>query len=191
MRSELVGQEDSRRAVCAADDADGSGLRAGEAEADRAEEGDEHTQLRSRTEQQALRICDQGAEVGHGADAHEDQGRIQTGLDADVENIQQTCIRQNVAVAVIVGAGGVKECTPEFGVVHGVGRVQLRVDRIQTGEVADVRKQAAERDADEQQRLEALDDAEVQQHAGNDDHDKVLPAAVCEEARKAGFRCQL
>ena len=96
-----------------------------------------------------------------------------------------------MAVAVIVGAGGVKERAPELGVVHGVGRVQLGVDRVQAGEVADVRKQAAERDADEQQRLEALDDAEVQQNAGNDDHDKVLPAAVCEEACEAGFRRQL
>ena len=191
MRGELVGQEDGRRAVRAADDADGSGLRAGEAEADGAEEGDEHAQLSRSAEQQALRICDQGAEVGHGADAHEDEGRVQTGLDADVEDIQQACIRQNVAVAVIVGAGGVKERAPELGVVHGVGRVQLGVDRVQAGEVADVRKQAAERDADEQQRLEAFDDAEVQQDAGDDDHDKVLPAAVCEEARKAGFRRQL
>ena len=75
--------------------------------------------------------------------------------------------------------------------VHGVGRVQLGVDRVQAGEVADVGQQAAERDADEQQRLEALDDAEVQQHAGDHDHDEILPAAVCEEARKAGFRRQL
>ena len=52
----------------------------------------------------------------------------------------------------IVGAGGVKECTPEFGVVHGVGRVQIGGDRVQAGEVADIGQQAAERDADEQQR---------------------------------------
>ena len=191
MRSELVGQEDGRRAVCAADDADGSGLRAGEAEADRAEEGDKHAQLGCCAEEQALRVCDQGTKVSHRADAHEDEGRIQTGLDADVEDVQQTGVRQNVAVAVVVGAGGVQEGAPELGMIHGVGRVQLGVDRVQAGEVADIGQQAAERDADEQQRLEALDNAEVQQHAGDHDHDEILPAAVCEEARKAGFRRQL
>ena len=142
-------------------------------------------------EEQALRVCDQGTKVSHRADAHEDEGRIQTGLDADVEDVQQTGVRQDVAVAVIVRAGGVQEGAPELGVVHGVGRVQIGVDRVQAGEVADVCKQAAERDADEQQRLEALDNAEVQQHAGDHDHDEILPAAVCEEARKAGFRRQL
>ena len=191
LRGKLVGQEDGRRAVCAADDADGSSFLAGEAEADGAEEGDEHAQLRCSAEQQALRVRDQGAEVSHGADAHEDQGRVQTSLDADVEDIQQTGILHDMAVAVEEFAVLIKEISPEFRVVQGVGRIQRGVNRVQTGEVADVREQAAERDADEQQRLEALDDAEVQQHAGNDDHDKVLPAAVCEEARKAGFRRQL
>ena len=36
-----------------------------------------------------------------------------------------------------------------------------------------------------------LANVEVQQHAGDHDHDEILPAAVCEEARKAGFRRQL
>ena len=98
---ELVRQEDGRRAVRAADDADGRGLRAGEAEADGAKERDENAELRSSAEKQALRVRDQGTEVCHCADAHEDQRRIQAGLDADVEDVKQTGIRQNVAVAVI------------------------------------------------------------------------------------------
>ena len=154
--------------------------------------GDEEAfKYRLSAEEQALRVCDQGTKVSHRADAHEDEGRIQTSLDADVEDVQQTSVRQNVAVAVVVGAGGVQEGAPELGMIHGVGRVQLGVDRVQAGEVADIGQQAAERDADEQQRLEALDNAEVQQHAGDHDHDEILPAAVCEEARKAGFRRQL
>ena len=90
MRSELVGQEDGRRAVCAADDADGRSLRTGEAEADGAKEGDENAELGSSAQKQALRVSDQRTKVGHCADTHEDQRRVQTCLDADVEDVQQT-----------------------------------------------------------------------------------------------------
>ena len=33
-----------------------------------------------------------GAEVRHGADAHEDQRRVHAGLDADVEDVQQAAV---------------------------------------------------------------------------------------------------
>ena len=61
----------------------------------------------------------------------------------------------------------------------------------QAGEIADVGQQAAERDADEQQRLEALDNAQIEQNAGNDDHDEVSPTTVHDQACKAGFHRQL
>ena len=48
LRGELGGQVDGRGAVRAADDADGGGLRAGEAQEVRAEEGEEHAELGSR-----------------------------------------------------------------------------------------------------------------------------------------------
>ena len=188
---ELVGQEDCRRTVCAADDADGRSLRTGEAEADRAEEGDENAELGSSAQKQALRVSDQRTKVGHCTDAHENQRRIQTSLDADVEDVQQTCVRQDVTVAVIVLAALIEEVRPQLGVIQRVGGVQIGVDRVKTREIADVCKQAAERNADQQQRLEALDNAEVQQHARHDDHHEVLPAAGSEETGKAGFCCQL
>ena len=77
-----------KMAVGAADDADGRGLRAGEAEADGAEERDENAELRSSAEKQALRVRDQGAEVCHRADAHEDERGIEACLDADVEDVK-------------------------------------------------------------------------------------------------------
>ena len=86
-RRQLGRQEDGRRAVGAADNADGSRLRAGEAQDDRPEERQIDAQLCRRAQQQALGIGQQGAEVCHGAHTQEDQRRIQTGLDADVQKI--------------------------------------------------------------------------------------------------------
>jgi hypothetical protein len=43
-------------------------------------EGTEDAELRGRAEQQALGVGDQRAEVGHGADAHEDQRGIHAAL---------------------------------------------------------------------------------------------------------------
>lgn len=73
---ELGRQEDGRRAVRAADDGDGCRLLGGEqAGGDGADEGNEDPELGGRAEQEGLRIGDERPEVGHGPDAHEDQGR--------------------------------------------------------------------------------------------------------------------
>ena len=40
-------------------------------------------------QQQALGVGDQGAEVGHGAHAHEDQAGIDAQLDAQIQHIHQ------------------------------------------------------------------------------------------------------
>ena len=93
----------------AADDADGRGLRVGEAEADGAEERDENAELGSSAEQQALRVRDQRAKVRHRADAHEDERGIQASLDADVEDVKQTAVRQDMTIAVIELAVMVEE----------------------------------------------------------------------------------
>ena len=151
-----------------------------------AEEGDEHAELRRRAEEQALRIGDQRAKVGHRADAHEDDGRIDTGLDADVEHVKQSCIRAGCARSCDSRSlSWIEEGVPKLRVIQCIGGVQIRVDGIEAGEVADVGQQAAERDADEQQRLKALDDAKVQQHAGNDDHYEVSASRPL-RSRKSG-----
>ena len=74
--------ENGREAVCAADDADGAGFRAGEAHETAAHEGDEDAQLCGRAQQQGLGVGDEGTEVRHSAHAHEDQAGIDTQLDA-------------------------------------------------------------------------------------------------------------
>ena len=79
-----------------------------------------------------------------------------------------------MAVAVIELAVLVEERAPKLRMIQSVGGVQVSVDSIQTREIADVRQQAAERNADQQQRLEALDDAKVQKHEGKKIHDEVL-----------------
>ena len=89
-RCELGGDEDGRRAVCTADDADGAGLCRGEAEQDSADIGNEDTELCGSAEQQALRVCNQRTEVCHAADADEDETRINTELNAEIEDVEQT-----------------------------------------------------------------------------------------------------
>ena len=120
MRSKLRCEEYSGRAVRAADDADGGGLRAGKAEQDSEEEGDEHAHLSRSTKKKALGVCQQRAEVGHRADAEEYERGIDAGLDADIEEVQQTGVCHDMAVAVVIGACLVEKCRPQFGVVKGV-----------------------------------------------------------------------
>ena len=55
----------------------------------------------------------------------------------------------------------------------------------------DVGEQHAESDAHQQQGLELLADAQVEQHAGQGNHDQVFPAARREEPGKAGLGGQL
>ena len=166
--SQLRGQEDGGGAVSAADDADGGSLGAGKAHAHSAKEGHEHAQLGSSAQQQALGVRQQRTEVGHGANAHENQAGVQAGLHADVEDIQQAALPHDLAVAVENGAFRIHEGIPQLLVVQAAH-----------GQVA---QQAAEGDTGQQQRLELLDNGQVQQHAGDDQHHQVLPAVVGKEA---------
>ena len=79
----------------------------------------------------------------------------------------------------IGGVRRIEEGVPEIRMIQGVRLGQIH-------EVAHVDQQAAEGDADQQQGLKLLDDAEIEQHAGDHDHDRVLPAAVLEQTGKAG-----
>ena len=47
-------------------------------------------------QQQALGVGDQGCKVGHGADAEEDQRRVDAQLNAHVEHIGQTAVVQDL-----------------------------------------------------------------------------------------------
>src|SRR5699024_4949690 len=105
------GQEDGRGAVGAADDADGSGVVAGEAQDHGADVGDEDAQLGGRAQEQAFGVGEQGAEIGHGADAHEDQRRVHAGLDADVEDVQQAAVAHDGAKTDLSG----EETVPQLG----------------------------------------------------------------------------
>ncbi len=52
--------------------------------------GQEDAQLGGCAQQQALGVGDQGAEVGHGAHAHEDEAGIDAQLDAQIQHVDQT-----------------------------------------------------------------------------------------------------
>ncbi len=170
MRGKLCCKEYGGRAVRAADYADRRTLGACEAQSDSAEEGDEYAQLRRCAHEQALGVCKQRAEVGHCADSEEYKRWVDAGLNADVEEIKQSGACHNVTVAVIIGACLVEEGLPQLGVIQ---RVLAHADK-----VAQVREQAAEGYAAQEQGLELFDYAKVQKHEGNDYHDEVFPAAV-------------
>ena len=120
--------------------------------------------------------------AGHSTDAQEDQGRIQTGLDADIQNIQQSAVRHDVPIAVVVFSAFFQKRIPQFGVVQGVGRACTVYE-----EVGYIDQQATECDTYQQQRFELLFDTQIQQQAGYRDHHKVFPAAVSKEADETGI----
>src|SRR5699024_490518 len=166
--SQAGGEEDGGGAVSAANDADGGGLVAGEAQDHSADVGHEHAQLGGGAQEQALGVGEQGAKIGHGADAHEDEGRVDACFDADVEYIQEAAIAHDGAEADLAG----EEAIP-----------QLRRIEAAAGKIG---QQRAEGDAHQQQGLKLLDNAEIEKHAGDDDHHQVLPAIADKEVVKAG-----
>ena len=85
---QLTGQEDRGRAVGAADDTDGTGFGGGEAQRERPHVSGENTDLCGGADQHQLRIRNQCREVGHGTDAEEDQRRVYTFNNAEIEVIQ-------------------------------------------------------------------------------------------------------
>lgn len=89
-RGQQSGDKNGRRTVRAADDADGAGFLTGEAHKAAADKRDKNTELRRRAQQQALGIGDEGAEVRHGANAHENKAGINTQLHTEVEDVHQS-----------------------------------------------------------------------------------------------------
>ena len=236
-------------AVGAADDADGAGLRAGEAQQAAAHIGQEDAQLSRSAQQQALGIGDQGSEVGHGAHAHEDQARIDAKLYAQVQNVDQARAHGDVGEGHAVIGGGLLRLDQGLdlnvkgaqgaaagggdlrhgllqhlgaehrlnggqelvyiGGQHVLGHAQLLHlcqercrDRLSADQVpvdvaackedlvehvgpGQVGHQHAKGDGHHQQGLELLFDAQVQQKAGDGQHDQVLPPAVLEQQGKA------
>ena len=141
----LGGKENGGRAVCTADDADRGGFTAGKAQGNRTEERHKHAHLGGSAQQQALGIAQQRAKVRHGAHAHKNQTGVQTGFYADVENIQQTALSHNRAIAVIQGTFRIHKAVPQLLVVQPA-----------LGQVA---QQAAKGDTYQKQGLKFLDDA--------------------------------
>ena len=76
--------------------------------------------MRRSTKKKALGVSEQRAEVGHRADAEEYERGIDAGLDADIEEVQQTGVCHDMAVAVVIGACLVEKRRPQLGVVKGV-----------------------------------------------------------------------
>ena len=82
MRGQLGGNVDGGGAVRAADDADGGSFLVGEAKHLSTQESEEDADLRGSAEQQAGGAGNERLKVRHGADAKEDQRRINAQLDA-------------------------------------------------------------------------------------------------------------
>ena len=194
--SETGGDEDRGRAVSAADDTDGGGLLIGEAHELGADIGHEDTELGGSAEQQGLGVRDQGAEVGHRTDAHEDQAGVDAQLNAEVEDVQKTEADR------AADSPGCKHRLSNAGLCHfcqeflrdgrsseeipmdmSAGEEDL-VEHLRAGEVG---AQHTEGDGQQQQRLKALYDGQIQQHEGNADHDEALPVAVLTKHIEAGL----
>ena len=156
MGRQRLGQPDSGGAVSAADNADGSGLRAGEAQSDCPQQRHIHAKLRRSAQQHTLGICHHGAEVGHGTHACENQGGIDAQLHAQIEDVKEASVVEDSAPVHVCGTGGIP---------------QLRVIDAGTGQVGE---QHTEGDTHQQQRLKLLYNAQIEQQAGNGNHDDLL-----------------
>ena len=77
------------------------------------------------------------------------------------------------------------------GIIGALVHIGVPHTHVVQPRAGDVGEQDAEGDAHQQQRLELLADAQVQQQAGHGDHDQVFPAAVGKEPGKAGLGGQL
>ena len=129
-----------------------------------AEERHEDTDLRGGAEQEALRVGDQRAEIGHRPHADEDQAGIDTQFHTQVEVVEQSGIRhENIPVDMSVG--------------EKLGMVEVR-----TGQVGE---QHAEGDGEQQQRFELVPDSQVEQEECHTDHGDAPPSHLGEETRDA------
>ena len=174
-----------------------------QAERPRANKGGEDAELRRRAQKEAAGIGNQGAEVRHGADPQENQGRIDAEFHALVQVPHQAAL-----VKVLPGSGGNGHDAVDFllcvdhDLIHLIvyaliemlellrrERNQGILLRIHDTRQGQVHQQHAEGDRQQQQRFELLFDRQINQHAGDADHDQVFPAAVLkvEQAGKPGF----
>ena len=83
------GQVDGRRAVGAADDADGRGFLGIKAEQQRQKKRHHDAELRARAHEKARRPRQERPKVGHRADAQEDQRRVDAQFYALVQVVQK------------------------------------------------------------------------------------------------------
>ena len=151
------------------------GLSRREAQQQGDDERQEDAQLRGSAEQQAHRVGDQRTKVGHRADAHEDERRENTQLDALIEVVKQTAVLLDVLIA-----------DQHIAVVNrDTGLAMVRrvgddlIDRlIHNARQRQVRQQHAERNRHQQQRLKLLDNRQIEQHERDQNHDRTLPVAL-------------
>ena len=130
-----------------------------------AEERREDADLRGGAEQEALRVGDQRAEIGHRPHADEDQAGVDTQFHTQVEVVEQSGVsHENIPVDMSVG--------------EKLGMVQVR-----TGQVGE---QHAEGDGEQQQRFELVPDSQVEQEECHTDHGDAPPAHLGEETRDTG-----
>ena len=165
MRGQLGGDQDGRGAVRAADDADGSRFVGEKAQDQGHAVGQVDAQLSGRAQDQGLGVGDEGTEVRHGADAHEDQAGVDAQLDAEIEVVEKTTVF------------GICQNGP----VDVAALVDLRVVEFRARQVGE---QHAEGDGEQQQRLELLHDRQIQQHAGDEDHHQLQ--RIIEDLIEAG-----
>ena len=162
--------------------------------------GGKDTDLSGGAQQQGLRVGNEGAEVRHGPNSDKDQAGIQAGLDADVENVQQPAVVNDIgkgdlfndlglrrifwqrgAVGLLVDDQAVFRVVEDGVVGHivgatvGIGVPHGGVVEVGAGQVGE---QYAHRDAHQQQRLKLLVDGQPEQHQANDNHHQHLPAAA-------------
>ena len=173
MGREFGGDVDRRRAVGAADNADSAGFRLGKAEEDRAGEGDKDTDLRGSAEDQALGVGDQRTEVGHAADAEEDQRRIDAELDALIEIVEQAAV---LGIFIIDLAADLLHDMPGGSRIGGVGDLNQTDMRRRHDRGIEIDEQHTEGDGQQEQRLILLFDGEIEQEARNRDHHIILPS---------------
>ena len=174
LRCQTGGNEDGGGAVCTADDGDCSGLLLGEVhntgsgQQTSAHISTKDTELSGSAQQQALGVGDQGGEVGHGADAQEDQRGVNAQLDTHVKHIGQTAVIQDL---------------DPHRVLKTITNEVLHVDNAAAGQVG---KDHAKCHGQQDQGLKFLYDGQVQQEAAHADHDRVEVAARLTEPCKAG-----
>ena len=137
------------------------------------------TQQGRSSQNKAGGIGEQRRKVRHGANAHKDQGRVNTGFYAEIQEVDQTGTEH--------GAGSVRQPAG-----HQVDKlVNTGVMHSQVG-AGNIGQQHTEGNGDHQQRLKALFDTQIQENKSNHQHDSVFPAAVrCEEIGVTGVRNDL